>query len=356
MGWMNHFDINKLVAVAHIRAEQLKGLFLASAKLLLVLLSGAMLFLGVLLAVTNISFTHPMSWQQFLAALPLAFVTGLFAIAIEGGTLFSASFVKAREKKIKQELDVLAKAQTKYHYTAAELKEKQQQIKNQHWPPHIIMGVCVFFSVCGAEIFWQKLLEDQSVFFHAIGYVLGLVVSALLIFFEFNEDLIQRVIEQTISSSSLIMLALDQSAKSQIHNELFTQRRAHLKTPEFKAIIAEASEQSLYGVLEDAVGMAGLTVSAEQLQRNVTEEKESRAAAEAFIASGGNTEPLQIPLQNRGARANPNGRMTAQRRKCEAIVQKYGRSTILRDLDRYAQEAGVHRKTLERWLTTPEIA
>lgn len=216
--------------------------------------------------------------------------------------------------------------------------------------------MCVFFSVCGAEIFWQKLLEDQSVFFHAIGYVLGLVVSALLIFFEFNEDLIQRVIEQTISSSSLIMLALDQSAKSQIHNELFTQRRAHLKTPEFKAIIAEASEQSLYGVLEDAVGMAGLTVSAEQLQRNVTEEKESRAAAEAFIASGGNTEPLQIPLQNRGARANPNGRMTAQRRKCEAIVQKYGRSTILRDLDRYAQEAGVHRKTLERWLTTPEIA
>ena len=349
----NHFDINRLVANAHIKAEQAKGLFLACAKLLLILLSGAMLFFGVLLAVTDINLAKGISWSQVLAALPVAIVAGLFATAIEGGTLFSASFVKAREKKIKQELDVLAKVAHKF--TANEAYAKRKAIKGQRRAPYAIMAVCIFFSVCGAEIFWQKLLEDQTVFFHIIGYVLGLVVSALLIFFEFNEDLIQRVIEQTISSSSLIMLALDQSAKSQIHNALFKERSEKLKTPEFKAIIASSAEQSLYGVLEDAVGMAGLTVSAEQLQRNVTEEKESRAAAEAFIASNGNTEPLQIPLQTRNPTSS-GARNTKERRAVMALKAKYGAPRILSDPERYASEAGVSVKTLKRWLATPEIA
>lgn len=350
----NHFDINKLVANAHIKAEQAKGLFLACAKLLLILLSGAMLFFGVLLAVTNISFSHAMSWGQVVTALPVAIVAGLFAIAIEGGTLFSASFVKARNSKIKQELAVLAKVAHKF--TANEAVKRHKEIEKQRHAPYAIMGVCVFFSVCGAEIFWQKLLEQQPAFFHVIGYVLGLVVSALLIFFEFNEDLIQHVIEQTISSSSLIMLALDQSAKSQIHNALFRERSEKLKTPEFKAIIANSAEQSLYGVLEDAVGMAGLTVSAEQLQRQVTEEQESRAAAEAYIANGGNTEPLLIPLQNRRASLTSNGRMTKERKKVIELKRQYGAQRILSDPDTYAQQAGVNVKTLLRWIKTPETA
>jgi hypothetical protein len=345
---MNHFDFNKLVAVAHIRAEQLKAFFLATAKLLLIILAGAMLFFGVILAATDIHLARGITWSQVLGALPVSIVAGLVAIAIEGGTLFSASFVKEQRRKVQQELDVLAKVAHKF--TDKEAQEKKSRIKRGLWVPYALMAVCVTFSVSGAEIFWQKILEEQGIFFHIIGAILGITVSALLIFFEFNEELIQRVIEKCIQSSALIMLALDQSAKSQIHNELFNERSRLLKTPEFKATIAHAAQQGLHGVLSDALEIAGVSVSAEQLQRNVEDEKESRAAAEQFLASGGAAPlPLQAP---RPQLVESNGRMTKQRRKVEALKRRYGSNTILAEPERFAQEAGIDVKTLNRWMGT----
>jgi ABC-type Fe3+-siderophore transport system permease subunit len=346
----NHFDINRLVAVAHIRAEQLKAFFLATAKLLLILLAGLMLFFGVILAATDIHLKYGITWRQLLDAGPVAIVAGLVAICIEGGTLFSASFVKESQRKVKQELDTLKKVEHKF--TAEEVKKRQRTIKGQLVTPYLLMAVCVGFSVSGAEIFWQKLLEDQGVFFHVIGAVMGVTVSSLLIFFEFNEALIQRIIEKCISSSALIMLALDQSAKSQIHNELFNERSKKLKTPEFKAVIAQAAETGLHGVLSDALEMSGVTVSAEQLRGQVNDEKESRAAAEQFLASGGNPEPVM--LQVRSPRAS-TGRMTDERKRVIALKRKYGTTRIMDDPETYAQEAQVNVKTLKRWLSTEQV-
>ena len=147
---MNHFDFNRLVAVAHIRAEQLKAFFLATAKLLLILLAGFMLFFGIILAASDIHIARGITWQQVLDAGPVAIVAGLVAICIEGGTLFSASFVKESRRKVQQELDTLSKVEHKF--TAEEAKKKKAKINKQLWTPYALMAICVTFSVAGAVV------------------------------------------------------------------------------------------------------------------------------------------------------------------------------------------------------------
>jgi len=258
----NAFDVNKQVAQAYVRSEQLKGWFLSNAKMLLVVLSGLMLFLGV---VTLAWGNRPMvlDWTLLtgiVSVAPLALVGGLLAICIEGGTVFASAMRKDVVSKVRQETAVLEKAASKYKMKAETYEERKKAIKKQLRIPTGLMIVCAVFSVTGAEIFWQKLLQGQDWPFHIIGFILGLVCSGLLMIFELNGELVERVIERCISSSGLIQIALDQSAKSQIHDRLFEIRTEKLASPEFDSILDQGAEQGLLGVVTEAVRMAGMNV------------------------------------------------------------------------------------------------
>jgi len=343
----NHFDLNRRVASAHVRAEQLKGLFIANAKLLLVLLSGSMLFFGVLLATTNIKLVWAWSTLQAIgAAFPIAIIAGGIAIVIEGGTLFSAAMWKERSTKIKQELALLDRVASKY--SEDKLAQKKSEVKSQGRYVVLIMGICVLFSTCGAEIFWTLILQSQGLFLHIIGYILGITCSTLLIIFELNEDLVQRVIERSITSSALIHIAMDMSAKSQIHDTLAKRRSQKLKSPEFTAVLDRAAQQSLYGVLEESLRMAGASVSQEQLQNMIEDDQEAAAAADAFIASGG-ANPTPLITARRGRLHLPSGRRNSEaRRAALSIISKYGANRVLDDVAKYASEAGISEKTLRK--------
>src|SRR5579864_38879 len=94
--------IGKQVAMSHVRAEQMKGWFLANAKLLLVLLSGSQLFLGVVALAWG---DRPAAFDPgLLSVVPAAMIGGLLAVCIEGGTLFSSAFHMEVTRKVRQEL------------------------------------------------------------------------------------------------------------------------------------------------------------------------------------------------------------------------------------------------------------
>jgi hypothetical protein len=342
----NLFDVNKAVAISYVRAEQVKGLFIAQAKLILVLLSGAMMLLGIVLAAADV---HSFTWAELqpkLALLvPVSVVAALLAICIEGGTIFCGALVKESRKQASQELSLLDRV--KAQYTAAEYAKRASKIKRNTYAPIAMLLVCSAFSICGAEIFWQKLLQDQPVFFHVIGAVLGVVCSSLLMLFELKTETVERVVERCIASSGLIQVALDQSAKSQIHNKLFGSRRDLLDSPEFVKIINNAAEQGLYGILADAVQQSGATVTAIQLQTQVEEEVAVRAAADQFLATGGQTSPQPVTAS---VRALPGRRVNKHRRAAAAAVKQFGMSRIVADLDKHASDLGMDRRTLEHWL------
>lgn len=159
--------------------------------------------------------------------------------------------------------------------------------------------------------------------------------------FELNEDLAERVIKRSISSSALIAISLDMSAKSQIHDMLFERRTKKLKSPEFVAVLDKAAQQSLYSVLEESLRMAGATVSSEQLQDMIENDQEASAAAAAFLASEGKDTALLLP--RRGRLHLPVGRRNSRERKAAlSVITKYGASRVLNDLATYAQEARRH--------------
>jgi hypothetical protein len=345
----NAFDVNKQVAQAYVRSEQMKGWFLSNAKMLLVVLSGLMLFLGVVsLAWGNRPMT--LDWTLLVgivAVAPMAIVGGLLAICIEGGTVFASAMRKDVVVKVRQETTVLDRARTKYKMKQEVYDERKTAIEHQLRIPTGLMIVCAVFSVTGAEIFWQKLLAGQDWPFHIIGFILGLVCSGLLMIFELNGELVERVIERCISSSGLIQIALDQSAKSQIHDRLFTIREEKLASPEFDAVLEMGAEQGLLGVVTEAVRMAGMNVSAQQLQKMVGEVAVAQKAADAFIASGG----ADVPQIESPTMVNLNKkRQSKNRKEVERVYRKEGESRILADLPRFSTELGIDQRTLERHL------
>jgi hypothetical protein len=345
----NAFDVNKQVAQAYVRSEQLKGWFLSNAKMLLVVLSGLMLFLGVVsLAWGNRPMTLDYALIVGIASVaPMAIVGGLLAICIEGGTVFASAMRKSVVTKVRQEIAVLDKARSKYKMKEDVYKARKDEIEKQLRIPTGLMIVCALFSVTGAEIFWQKLLEGQDWPFHIIGFILGLVCSGLLMIFELNGDLVERVIESCISSSGLISIALDQSAKSQIHDRLFQIREEKLASPEFDNIMDKAAEQGLLGVVTESVRMAGMNVSAQQLQRMVEEVAVAQKAADQYIASGG----TEVPQIEAPAPVELNKkRVSKHRKEVERLYKSQGENRILADLPRYAQELGIDQRTLERHL------
>lgn len=344
----NLFDVNRAVAVNYVRAEQVKGWFLSSAKMILVILSGSMMFLGVTLAAANV---NTFSWDEVAPKLPIiapiSVVAALLAVVIEGGTIFSGAYYKEQAKAAEQELSLLDKV--KVRFTVDEYTKKKKKIQAKPRISLAIMVVCASFSIAGAEIFWQRIMADQTVFFHIIGAVMGVVCSSLLILFELKSEIVERIVERCISSSGLIQLALDQSAKSKIHDKLFEARAEKLDSPEFEKIISQAAEQGLYGVLEDAVRMAGANVTAAQLQMSVQEEAAVRDAAEQFLASGGQSPAPALP-SGPAKKSAPGRRVNANRKKVVELVKKHGLQRLVNDPDQYANDVSMDKRTLEHWL------
>lgn len=338
----NFFDVNRQVATSFVRAEQMKGWFLANAKLLLILLSGAMMFCGVtLLAWGNAPFT----WAQVIAVAPMAFVAALLSVCIEGGTIFSSAMYHEVKRKIAQETKLLDRVKTVLG--SAEYAKRKHDVEKQIRVPVGLMIICAGFSVTGAEIFWQKLFIDSAWYFHVIGALLGVVCSSLLIILELNADLVERIIESCIKSSGLIQIALEQSAKSRIYDTLFAIRQEKLETPEFRTVLEQAAQQGLYGTVSETIELSGTTVSASQLQQLVTDEIESRQAAETFIASGGAVvieESPSQPLRLDKVRRNPNRDAVAK------LVKEIGHKRILADTQAHAQKLGMDTRTLEKHL------
>jgi hypothetical protein len=342
----NLFDANRSIAQAHVRSEQLKAWVLAQAKFLFVLLSGSLLFMGVLLTATNLSLTQ-LNSSALLAALPAAILCGFLAVGIEAGTLFSATLVKEGSKQHRQEMDRLDKVKGKL--SEALYKSKKTAIQWKMGLPIAMLVVCVLFSVAGAELFWSNILaHSNNLFLHILGYFLGFACSTLLIMFELKEDTVARIIDRCIASSALIQIALDQSAKSDIHNALFKKRRELLKTAEFQNTIGKSAELGLYGVLEDTLQIGGASVSREQLQMEVKEEREAATVAEAFVNSGDET-LLQSPKQTRRLPISI-ARDNTKRKEVAELVKRYGMKRVTDNIKEHVEETGMDHRTFRKHL------
>ena len=342
----NSFDVNRQVALAHVRAEQTKGWFLAQSRFLVILLSGAMLFLGVVLLFGKLHFS--VTWDflmQVLAVAPIAVVSGFLAVVIEGGTVFTSAVFRECLEKTTRELEALQKVAHKFK--AEEVKQRREAIKKRRTGPFLLMLVFVSFSCLGAELFWQEIMNGQEWYFHVIGAVLGLVCSSLLILLEVKSDVVERIIEKCISSSALIALALDQSAKSQIYEAVFESQQEYINSPEVRESVATAVQKRLHGVLAETVSVSGVSVTAEQLTREIKRQREERAAAEAYLQSG-NEAALQLPA---GSNSEIEfKRKSRNRAAVEKAVAKYGLSRMANDPDKYADELGMDARTLKKHL------
>ena len=347
----NHWNMNQAIASSHVFAEQCKGLLLAYAKVLLVVVSGLLMFLGFLLTFTGVRFVWSIQTLQAIgAAAPVAVVGFLFAVCIEAGTLLSAGVVIEASRMRKIDLERFDRV--KHSYPTDTMREvKRKEITRRGRGSVVIMYVCIGFSVLGAELFWQQAFVGQSLAFHLLGIPLGLVCSVLLLFFEFNEPTVQQRIETVISSTALIQLALNESAKARIFDRLFEEQRTLLQDGEgFNGIIREAAKQHLIGAAQEAIQMVGVTTTAEQLQMSVQDELTAIAAADAELSGKADTTNV-LPMQQRIS-LQAGGRNTLQRKKVTNAIKKYGASRLLADPDKYAQELGVSTKTIRRWASS----
>lgn len=351
----NFFNLNRAIAASHVLAEQCKGLLLAWAKVLLVIVSGLLMFLGFLMTFSDVRFIWDVSTLQKLAAAgPVALVGFLFAVCIEAGTLLSAGVVIEARRMNKMELDKFDRVKQQYP-TEEMRRHKRREIARRGRGSFFIMLVCIGFSVLGAELFWQRAFENSNVLFHLAGIPLGLVCSVLLLFFEFHEPTVQQRIETVISSTALIQLALNESAKARIFDRLFAEQSKLLDEGEgFDGIIRESARQHLIGAAQEAIRMAGVTVTAEQLQKNVADELEAIASADEQLSDvEEDHERKVLPMQQRvGLLPAGKGRQTIQRRKVMNAVKKYGASRIAADPEKYAQELGVSVSTIKRWINS----
>lgn len=346
----NAFDVNKSVALSHVRTTQLKGWFLGKARMLVIILSGTMLMMGTVMLMGNLHFALTVAFLVSLIAVsPIAVVAGLLALVIEGGTVFASNLLREALETKRLELAALQKVAAKY--TAAEVANRKRQINARLALPIALMFVCISFSTMGAEIFWQNVMVGQSVMFHVIGAVLGLVCSTLLVCFELKEDMVERIVERSISSSALIGIALDNSAKAQIYNQVFASQHEYIASPEVADSIAAANQRRLHGVLATTVSIGGVTVTGEQLRREIARTREERSAADAFLTSkdenvlnlpaAGGTSADVVSIKRKG-----KNRVAAER-----LVAKYGVDRIAEDLDKYASEVKMDPRTLQRHLT-----
>ena len=345
---MASFQTNAKVARSHVRAQQLKGWFMANAQLLAVSLSGIMMFMGVMLLYTGIKleFTMPVL-LTLVAAWPVALVGGCVAVIVEGMTIIAANGLREANRKIEQEVSVINKIAK--GFTPEEKAAKIKKVRQQKYLPMGLLFLFAFFSLAGAEIFWHIITKDAGAFFVVIGYVIGAVVSVSLTYIEMNHDLIERGIDRAISSSAMLYRAMEMDAKGQILNALSDARSKQLESAEFKQITTEAARSSLHGVYSETVSNMGASVSAEQLKRMVTSKSEERAAAEAAIANGGvvdaDTNP-NIPKIGPGSRKEYN---TEAKRKVRDLVARYTQKMVLADPEKYAAEIGVSVNTIKKY-------
>lgn len=339
------FRGNASVARSYVSAQLQKGWFMANAQRVVVIMSGLMLFMGVLLLYTNVK----LEWSQqtaeaFIAAIPVAIVAAPLAIVIEGMNIVASRNLGEVKNKVQQEIHVIRAK--KKAYTEDELKERINRARNAYWQPAMMVAVFSFFSVAGAEIFWHKLTENGSLLFQIIGYIIGFVTSVALIYLEMNLDLVERGINRSISSSAMIYRAMEMDAKGQILNRFSIETEKQLKTPEMLDAISKAAKQNLFGPLAEVLANMGTKVEAEQLKRIVEGKIAEREAADMAITSG-ESDTDSIPKIEGGKRKNYN---TGAKRKCEDIIKMYGRGTVERSVDEYAREAGVSETTLRKYL------
>lgn len=345
----NSYDINRRVALAYVKAEQVKGWFLAQSRMLVILLSGSMLFLGVTMLFGNLHFSVSLAFlMQLVSVAPIALVAGLLAIIIEGGTVFTSSVFSEALQKYRFEVEALKKVAHKFK--DEEVQRRMKESKGKLTTPFILMFVFVSFSCLGAEIFWQRIMDGQEWYFHVIGALLGLVCSSLLIMLELKADTVERIIEKSISSSALIELALDNSAKSQIYDAVFDEQSRTLGSAEVVEAIGEAVQGRLHGVLAQTVSKGGVSVTAEQLRRNIQKARIERAAAQEYLNSGDETKLLP-PSSGTTGETLEIKRKSRNRVKVEKAVAKYGLDRMANDIDKFADELGMDGRTLKKHLT-----
>ncbi len=343
----NVFDVNRAVAMAHVQTQQMRGYFLGKARMLVILLSGSMLCMGVTMLLGNLHFAPTLTFLfALIAVLPIALVSGLLAVVIEGGTVFASNLVRETNDTVEKELGALQKVKGKL--TALEVAQKTKQIKRKRWSAWALLGICIFFSTIGAEVFWQEIMQNASVLFHVLGAVLGLVCSTLLVFFELQEDMIERIVERSISSSALIGLALTQSANSQIYELVFKSQKEYLATQEVGEIVSAAQESRLHLILAQNASSGTQTVTAEQIKRDVRRVKEERDRAETFLAT--NDENLLLPQNTEPLEKIVIKRKSKTRLATEKLLTRYSNDIgrITNDLDKYATEAKMDPRTLQK--------
>src|SRR5260221_723574 len=131
---MASFQTNAKVARSHVRAQQLKGWFMANAQILAVCLSGIMMFMGVMLLYIGMKLEFTVAvGLALVAAWPVAIIGGMVAVIVEGMTIIAANGLREANRKIEQEVSVINKI-TK-GFTPEEKAEKIKKVRKQRYLP-----------------------------------------------------------------------------------------------------------------------------------------------------------------------------------------------------------------------------
>lgn len=342
---MAHFQKNANVARSFVSSQLLKGWFLAKAQIIVVCMSAAMLFMGVILLYSGVHLTWSMqTLAALVASLPVAIVAAPLAIVIEGMNIAAARNLADTRKKVDQEKGLLHKM--KKAYTKEEIEEREKKIRDQYLLPLAMIAIFSGFSVVGAEIFWHKLTENGSTFFQVIGYIIGFATSAALIYLEIEQDKIERAIDRSISSSAMVYRAMEMDTKGQILHQFSIETEKQLRSPEMIDAISRGAKQNIFGPMAEIMGNMGSSIEAEQLRRIVDGKIAERDAADEYLASG-EKHTDSIP------KIGPTSRKeykTEQGRKVGELIKKYGRKNVEDNIEEYAQEEGMSATTLRRHL------
>ena len=173
---------------------------------------------------------------------------------------------------------------------------------------------------------------------------MGCVCSSLLMLFELNGDVIEDIIDHTISSNVLIQRAIEQSIKAGVFRTMFESSEKAMGEKTFIAAIDQSTKSMMYANVEEALQQAGATtVSAEQISRNVEDEIAARRGAEAYLASGEEIHLLPSPSTSE---VSNKKRDTKEYLAVKKLRKQYSPAQIRENAKKYASELGMNQRTL----------
>ncbi len=334
-----------MIALSFVSGEQKKALLLTNAKGTLIRISSWFFLLGVAMTAADIHLVWQWATLQRVAlGVPLGIVAAVLASFIESGTLLGTTLLKQAIKNRNNALTTLGKVSARLDEN--EVKVRKRLADAYLAQPITITLMCVMFSITGAELFWQRVLETQTNWWmHVIGFIMGASCSLLLIVFEMQTEKIERIVDGVLSASALIEKSRVMSIKATVFDNLHRDSQRALKLPHIRKGMEQIAERSIYGISSEALEQVGVRVSEEQLREEIAERNVEKQRAEAYLETKDEQLLVEAPKTK-----DDGKRVTPGMRRFNELKKQHGLSEMKNNPAKFAELNGVTVKTFERYL------